>query len=114
MREHAEKKAKQPSKQFVDFDTLTSEDIERLTESPDKYYLFADKRLTGLDTSALSGLPRLVNGSQYVMFLPLALAKLLSKTAGLLFLDEFLNESRQICFQQLTKLYVTTRSAILP
>jgi hypothetical protein len=28
------------------------------------------------------------------MFLPLALAKLLSKTAGLLFLDEFLNESR--------------------
>ena len=94
VREHAEKKAKQLNKQFVDFDTLTPEDIQRLTEAPENYYLFADKRLTGLDPIDLSGLPRLVNGSQYVMFLPLALAKLLSKTAGLLFLDEFLNESR--------------------
>ncbi|MGD6805808.1 MAG: ATP-binding protein [Candidatus Bathyarchaeia archaeon] len=94
VREHAQKKAKLLCKQFVDFDMLTPEDIERLTKEPDKYYVFADKRLTGLDPIDLSGLPRLVNGYQYVMFLPLALAKLLNKTAGLLFLDEFLNENR--------------------
>jgi hypothetical protein len=114
VREHAEKKANQLNKQFVDFDTLTPEDIQRLTESPEKYYLFADKRLTGLDPIDLSGLPRLVNGSQYVMFLPLALAKLLSKTAGLLFLDEFLMKADQTCLAQHTRSCATTRSAIFP
>ena len=94
VKEYAQTKAKQLQKQFVDFDTLTPEDVERLLETPDKHYVFADKRLTGLDPIDISGIPRLVNDSKYVMFLPLALAKLLSKTAGLLFLDEFLNENR--------------------
>ena len=94
VKEYAEAKARQLQKRFVDFDALTAEDIEQLLNSPDKNYIFADKRLTGLDPVDLSGIPRLVNDSKYVMFLPLALAKLLSKTAGLLFLDEFLNENR--------------------
>jgi len=60
--------------------------------------------LTGLDPVDLSGVPRPVNGSKYVMFLPLALAKLLSKCAGLLFLDEFLNESRPNMIAQAYKI----------
>jgi len=94
VRAYAEKKAKQLNKQFIDYDTLTPDDIKHITETPDKYYIFADKRLTSLDPLDLSGLPRVINETQYVMFLPLALAKLLNQTAGLLFLDEFLNESR--------------------
>lgn len=94
VKEYAETKAKRLQKQFVDFDTLTPEDVERLLETPDKYYVFADKRLTGMDPIDISGIPRAVNDSKYVMFVPLALAKLLSKSAGLLFLDEFLNENR--------------------
>jgi len=93
VRAYAEKKAKQLHKLFVDFDTLTPTDITRIDASPDEYYVFADKRLTSMDPLDLSGLPRPIN-NQYIMFLPLALATLLSKTAGLLFLDEFLNENR--------------------
>ena len=65
VREYAERKAKQLQKQFVDFDTLTPEDVERLLKTPDKYYVFADKRLTGLDPVDISGIPRLVNESKY-------------------------------------------------
>jgi hypothetical protein len=94
VREHAEGKAKQLGKAFIDFDTLTPEDVERILETPEEHFIFADKRITGLDPIDTSGVPRPVNGSKYVMFLPLALAKLLNKCAGMLFLDEFLNESR--------------------
>ena len=94
VREWAEGKAKQLGKEFVDFDTFTPQDVEEILEKPEEHYVYADKRLTGLDPVDLSGVPRPVNGSKYVMFLPLALANLLSKCAGLLFLDEFLNESR--------------------
>jgi len=94
VREWAEEKAKQLDKKFVDFDTLTPQDVEEILEKPEEHYIFADKRLTGLDPVDLSGVPRPVNGSKYIMFLPLALAKLLNACAGVLFLDEFLNESR--------------------
>jgi hypothetical protein len=94
VKEHAKQKAKQLQKQFIDYDTLTLQDIEQITKTPDNYYIFADKRLTSLDPLDFSGLPKVTNDSQYVTFLPLALAKLLNKSAGLLFLDEFLNENR--------------------
>jgi hypothetical protein len=94
VRSFAKKKSTQLHKQFLDYSNLTLEDIEHILKSPDEYFLFADKRLTELDPLDLSGLPRVIEDSQYVIFLPLALAKLLSKSAGLLFLDEFLNESR--------------------
>jgi len=94
VREWSERKAKQLGREFTGFDTLTPQDIEEILKKPDEYYVYADKRLTSLDPVDLSGVPRPVNGSKYVMFLPLALAKLLSKCAGVLFLDEFLNEGR--------------------
>ncbi|MFQ6095203.1 MAG: ATP-binding protein [Candidatus Bathyarchaeia archaeon] len=100
----AERKAKHCGKKFIDFDTLTPEDVETALSSPSRYYIFADKRLTGLDPIDVSGVPRPVNGSKYVMFLPLALANLLSKCAGTLFLDEFLNESRPNMLAQAYKI----------
>jgi len=94
VREWGEVKAKELGRVFVDFDMLSPEDVERVLEKPEKHFVFADKRLTGLDPVDLSGVPRPVNNSEYVMFLPLALAKLLGKCAGVLFLDELMNESR--------------------
>ena len=104
VREWAEMKANRLDKTLTDFDTLTPEDVESILSDPDRYYIFADKRLTGLDPVDTSGVPRPVNGSKYVMFLPLALAKLLSKCAGLLFLDEFLNENRPNMLAQAYKI----------
>jgi len=96
--------ARQLGRQFIDFDTLTPQDVEEILEEPEEHYVFADKRLTGLDPVDLSGVPRPVNGSKYVMFLPLALANLLSKCAGILFLDEFLNENRPNMLAQAYKI----------
>jgi len=104
VREWAEMKANRLDKTLTDFDTLTPEDVESILSDPDRYYIFADKRLTGLDPVDTSGVPRPVNGSKYVMFLPLALAKLLCKCAGLLFLDEFLNENRPNMLAQAYKI----------
>jgi len=104
VREWAEMKANRLDKTFTDFDTLTPEDVETVLSDPNRYYVFADKRLTGLDPVDTSGVPRPVNNSKYVMFLPLALAKLLSKCAGLLFLDEFLNENRPNMLAQAYKI----------
>lgn len=94
VRDFAMKKAKELGREFVDFDALSPDGVEKMLQEPDRYFVFADKRLTGFDPVDVSGIPRPVNGSKYVMFLPLALAQLLSKCAGVLFLDEFLNESR--------------------
>jgi len=94
VRAWAEEKACGLRKKFVDFDALAPQDVEVILGSPDEYYVFADKRLTSLDPVDTSGIPRPVNGAKYVMFLPLALAKLLSACAGVLLLDEFLNENR--------------------
>jgi len=94
VRDFAINKAKELGRKFVDFDELSPDTIEEILGAADEYFVFADKRLTGLDPVDISGIPRPVNGSKYVMFLPLALAQLLSKCAGVLFLDEFLNESR--------------------
>ena len=83
-----EEKADELRKEFIDFDTLTPEDVEYVLKNPNEYYVYADKRLTGLDPIDVSGVPRPVNDSKYVMFLPLGLAKLLGNCTGLLFLDE--------------------------
>ena len=104
VREWAQNTAVKLSKEFVDFDSLTPEDVEGILENHDSHYVFADKRLTGLDPIDVSGVPRPVNGSKYVMFLPLALAELLSHCAGVLFLDEFLNESRPNMIAQAYKI----------
>ena len=104
VREWAEEKAEALKLEFRDYDELTPEDVDRILREPDKYFIFADKRLTGLDPVDLSGIPRPINNHSYVRFLPLDLAKLLSKCAGILFLDEFLNENRPNMVAQAYKL----------
>jgi len=91
--EWAKKKARQMGLEFVDVDRINPEDVEKYIEEADKYFVFKDCRLTSMDPVDLSGLPRSV-GSKYVAFLPLATARLLNACAGILFLDEFCNESR--------------------
>lgn len=92
--EWAVEKARSVHKQFVDYDTLTTEDVSRILRSPQEYFVFADKRLTGMDPVDFSGIPRPLQPYAFVRFLPLDLAKLLSVCAGVLFLDELLNEQR--------------------
>jgi hypothetical protein len=89
----ARRQARNLGLEFVDADTINPEDVEKYLEDAGKYFVFKDCRLTSLDPVDLSGQPRPVNG-RYVAFLPLATAKLLSACAGVLFLDEFCNESR--------------------
>ncbi|MEM4203454.1 MAG: hypothetical protein QXS54_05220 [Candidatus Methanomethylicaceae archaeon] len=104
VRDFAKTLAAELNKKFVDFDDLSPDEVESILKSPDQYFIFADKRLTGLDPVDVSGIPRPVNGSKYIMFLPLALAQLLNKCAGILFLDEFLNESRSNMLAQAYKI----------
>ncbi len=89
----AVRKAKQLKLEFVDADAIPPEEVEKYLEDEDRYFIFKDCRLTSMDPVDVSGQPRPVN-SKYVMFLPLGVARLLNACAGLLFLDEFLNESR--------------------
>lgn len=94
VRDWAEDKARKLGKEFVDYALLSPDDVEKILGNPSKYFIFYDCRLTSMDPVDLSGVPRPVNGSKYVMFLPLAAAQLLGKCAGIMFLDEFLNETR--------------------
>lgn len=92
-RSWAMRKAKELKLQFVDADAILPEDVDKYLEEREKYFVFKDCRLTSMDPVDVSGQPRAVNG-KYVMFLPLAVARLLNACAGVLFLDEFLNEGR--------------------
>jgi hypothetical protein len=94
VRKWAEDKARKLKKTFVDYALLSPDDVETILGDPSKYFVFYDCRITSKDPVDLSGVPRTVNGAKYVMFMPLAAAQLLGKCAGVLFLDEFLNESR--------------------
>lgn len=57
-------------------------------------FLFVDWRTTELDPLDLNGLPSRMEGKGYADFLPLKTALALSERPGVLFLDEFMNESR--------------------
>lgn len=81
--------AKTMRKEFVDYD---DDKAAMILSEPDKYFVFVDLRLTECEPSDLCGLPHHVNGS--VRFSPLLWARCLSKTAGLLLLDELTNIQR--------------------
>ncbi|HID18639.1 TPA: hypothetical protein EYP27_03760 [Candidatus Bathyarchaeota archaeon] len=104
VREWAANMAERLGLKFADYDELTPERVDSILGEADRYFIFADKRLTGLDPVDLSGVPRPINNHAYVRFLPLDLATLLSRCAGVLFLDEFLNESRPNMVAQAYKL----------
>lgn len=92
--EWAREKAAELGLEFVDADLILPEEVERYLENPNRYFVYKDNRLMCMDPVDLSGQPRPVN-SKFVAFLPLATARLLNACAGVLFLDEFMNETRQ-------------------
>ena len=98
MRQWAEEEAAQLKKVFIDFSELKIEDLDKILQDPGHYFVFVDVRITSLDPVDLQGLlrERCAAGTQssYVVYKPLAMAVLLNACAGVLFLDEFLNESR--------------------
>jgi hypothetical protein len=59
---------------------------------PDKYFVYVDLRLTECEPSDLIGIPRDVDSS--VQYKPLMWARCLSRSAGVLFLDELTNLQR--------------------
>jgi len=89
VREVAKEIAQRRDKEFIEYDDAKSSEI---LSSPEEYYVFVDLRLTECEPSDLIGLPRETNGS--VVFKPLRWAEVLSKTSGVLFLDELTNVQR--------------------
>jgi MoxR-like ATPase len=98
VRQWAEEKATFMKKKFIDFSMLKIEDIDRILQNPSNFFIFVDVRITSLDPVDLQGLLRercsVGSQSSYVVYKPLAMAVLMNACAGVLFLDEFLNESR--------------------
>ncbi|MEM2969310.1 MAG: hypothetical protein QXR63_00060 [Candidatus Bathyarchaeia archaeon] len=95
VREWAIEKAREFNLEFVDADQILPEEVEYYLQSPDKYYIFKDCRLTGMDPIDISGQPRPYSNSKFITYLPLSIARLLHSCAGLLVLEEFLNETRE-------------------
>jgi hypothetical protein len=89
VREWAEEEAKQMGKEFVDY---SDEQADRLLEQPDKYFVFHNLPLVGCEPSDLTGHPRLTDGR--VRYYPLEWARVMSRCAGALFLDDFLDTQR--------------------
>jgi len=86
VRTAAEMIAEVLGKKFVEYDDTIADQI---LSDPQKYFVFIDIRLTEHEPSDLSGIPR--TDGDYVTFKPLKWAKVLSKAAGMLFLDELTN-----------------------
>lgn len=70
-------------KQFVDYDDDIAGEI--LT-NPTDYFTFIDLRLTECEPSDLTGIPKEIDDS--IRYKPLLWARVLSKTSGVLLIDE--------------------------
>jgi len=79
-------------RKFVVYEDRYFNDIVR---DPSKYFVLVDLRLSCHEPSDLTGIPREVSGSDIIMFKPVTWALVLSRTAGILFLDELTNVSRE-------------------
>ena len=89
VREWAEETAEKLNKEFVDY----SDDLaDKILENPEKYFVFHNLPLVGCEPSDLAGHPRLTDGR--VRYYPLEWARVMSRTAGALFLDDFLDTQR--------------------
>lgn len=85
----AQRLAKALNKEFLDYN---DDEAQKVLAEPDKYFVFVDFRLTECEPSDLLGIPKEVDGA--VRFSPLLWARCLSKSAGLLLLDELTNVQR--------------------
>jgi len=85
----AQRIAKSLGKEFLDYN---DDEAGKVLAEPDKYFVFVDFRLTECEPSDLLGIPKETDGA--VRFSPLLWARCLSKSAGLLLLDELTNVQR--------------------
>ncbi|MGC8936545.1 MAG: hypothetical protein ACP5KV_04180 [Candidatus Methanomethylicaceae archaeon] len=85
----AKRIAESMGKQFIDYN---DDEAQKILAEPERYFVFNDFRLTEVEPSDLIGVPRETDGS--TRFSPLLWARCLSKTAGLLLLDELTNVQR--------------------
>jgi len=85
----AKRIAKSLNKEFIDYN---DDEAPNILAEPERYFVFVDFRLTECEPSDLLGIPRDVDGSS--RYLPLLWARCLSKSAGLLLLDELTNVQR--------------------
>jgi hypothetical protein len=81
--------ARELNKEWIDYDDSLALQI---LENPEKYFVYNDMRLYEHEPSDFIGIPRDKDG--YTMFSPIAWAKVMSKCAGFLVLDEFTNVNR--------------------
>lgn len=81
--------AKELGKEFVVF---TTDKVEELLKEPDRYFVYVEFLLTQSAPEDFIGMPR--DSADYIVYKPLAWAKVLSVCSGILFLDEFTNVQR--------------------
>ena len=89
VREKAIQKAKQLNREFVDWNKASKEKKLEILDTPPKYFLLIDKRLSEFDPSDLRGIPNLENKNYSDWKAPLWLYAICRKgIAGFLFFDE--------------------------
>lgn len=99
-KEAAEDIAKELGKEFCDFADLDLEHVAQVLKDPQRYFLFHDYRLTELEPSDLSGIPREeeimvgANKQKAIFFHPLIWAVCFSQSPGVLMFDELTNIQR--------------------
>jgi hypothetical protein len=97
-------------KEFV----IYSDDIaEQLLQEPDKYFVFTDFRLTECEPSDLAGIPRDVPSINATKLSPMLWARVLSKCAGILLLDELTNVQRDDVISEAYKLVFDRRAGFV-
>jgi hypothetical protein len=102
IRRAAEEEAKRLNRIFVDFSTLNNELFNEILQNPERYYVFIDLRLSRMEPTDLTGIPRTREVQvgettiRYTEYEPLKHALVLSlpHIAGMLFLDELTNVQR--------------------
>ena len=87
--EAARELASEAGREFVDYDDRLA---DRILADPEKYFVFHNLPLVGVEPVDLTGHPRLDDGR--VRYFPLAWAEVMARCPGMLFLDDFLDTQR--------------------
>lgn len=89
VREKSKQTAKQLNREFIDWNKASKEEKLEILNTPEKYFLLIDKRLSEFDPSDLRGIPSLDNKDYSDWKAPLWLYAICRKgVAGILFFDE--------------------------
>ena len=90
VRQLAQDLAQELNKEFIEI--VDNDEAIKVLKEPEKYFVLIDIRLTQIEPVDLTGIPKDLDGE--VTYKPFLWMKVLSKTAGILFLDEITNVQR--------------------